>query len=73
MSYSKSMRQVEGLRYKVPEIIGVTVTFVAVIVLLVSIVYGVRKRSYSIKSQRSSLDVSRHIFHRNNARLEMHK
>ncbi|TGZ32398.1 Uncharacterized protein DBV15_06823 [Temnothorax longispinosus] len=46
----------EGLKYKVPEIIGVAVAFVAVIVLLLSVVYGVRRRSYSIKSQRSPLD-----------------
>ena len=52
------MWQVVGLKYKVPEIIGVVVAFVAVIVLLLSIVYGVRKRSYNIKSQRSPLDVS---------------
>jgi len=58
ISYSKSMWQVVGLKYKVPEIIGVVVAFVAVIVLLLSIVYGVRKRSYNIKSQRSPLDVS---------------
>lgn len=51
--------QVEGLRYKVPEIVGAAVAFVAVIMLLLSIVYGVRRRSYSIKSQRSPLDVSR--------------
>ncbi|KAM0733100.1 Tyrosine-protein kinase transmembrane receptor Ror [Formica fusca] len=48
--------QVEGLRYKVPEIVGAAVAFVAVIMLLLSIVYGVRRRSYSIKSQRSPLD-----------------
>lgn len=66
INYLKSTRQVEGLKYKVPEIIGVAVTFVAVIVLLLSIVYGVRRRSYSIKSQRSPLDVSRrYISHRN--------
>ncbi|KAL6447910.1 hypothetical protein ACFW04_000169 [Cataglyphis niger] len=48
--------QVEELRYKVPEIVGVAIAFVAVIMLLLSIVYGVRRRSYSVKSQRSSLD-----------------
>lgn len=55
------MRQVDGLRYKVPEIVGVIIAFIALIILLLSIVYGVRRRSYSVKSQRSSLDVS-HFF-----------
>ncbi|XP_011258486.1 high affinity nerve growth factor receptor isoform X2 [Camponotus floridanus] len=50
--------QVDGLRYKVPEIVGVIIAFIALIILLLSIVYGVRRRSYSIKSQRSSLDVT---------------
>ncbi|KAL0118602.1 hypothetical protein PUN28_009344 [Cardiocondyla obscurior] len=48
--------QVEGLKYKVPEIIGVTVTFVTIIILLLSIIYGVRRRSYNVKSQRSPLN-----------------
>lgn len=72
MSYSKLM-QVEGLIYKVPEIIGIIVAFVAIIVVLLSVIYYVRRRSYSIKSQRSPLDVSRRILHRNNARFEMYK
>lgn len=56
------MRQVEGLRYKVPEIVGVTIAFITLIILLLGIVvYSVRRRSYSIKSQRNSLDVS-HFF-----------
>lgn len=55
------MRQVEGLRYKVPEIVGVAIASVAIIGLLFSIVYVVRRRSYSVKSQRSPLDVS-HFF-----------
>ncbi|CAL1684805.1 unnamed protein product [Lasius platythorax] len=48
--------QVEGLRYKVPEIVGVAIASVAIIGLLFSIVYVVRRRSYSVKSQRSPLD-----------------
>lgn len=52
------MRQVEELRYKVPEIVGVAIAFVALIMILLSIVYGVRRRSYSVKSQRNPLNVS---------------
>lgn len=52
------MQQVEELKYKVPEIVGVIIAFIAIIILLLSIVYGVKRRSYSIKSQRNSLDVS---------------
>ncbi|XP_029164341.1 high affinity nerve growth factor receptor-like [Nylanderia fulva] len=48
--------QVEELRYKVPEIIGVAIAFVAIIMILLSIVYGVRRRSYSVKSQRNPLN-----------------
>ncbi|KAL6258099.1 hypothetical protein P5V15_010017 [Pogonomyrmex californicus] len=48
--------QVEELKFKVPEIIGATIAFVTVILLLLSIVYGIRRRSYNIKSQRNPLD-----------------
>ncbi|XP_012234031.2 high affinity nerve growth factor receptor-like isoform X1 [Linepithema humile] len=47
--------QVEGSLYKVPEIIGIAVTFVMVIVFLFGIVYAVKRRSH-VKSQRNSLD-----------------
>ncbi|XP_012536911.2 high affinity nerve growth factor receptor isoform X2 [Monomorium pharaonis] len=48
--------QVEGLKYRVPEIVGITVAFVTVIVFLLSVVYCVRRRSYNMKSQRSPAD-----------------
>ncbi|XP_020299419.1 muscle, skeletal receptor tyrosine-protein kinase-like isoform X2 [Pseudomyrmex gracilis] len=47
--------QVEEQIYRVPEIIGVSIAFFVVVVCLLGILYGVRRRSYSIKSQRSSL------------------
>lgn len=52
----------EGSRQRIPEIVGVTMAFVAILVILLGIVYDVRRRSYSIKSQRNSLDVSFRIF-----------
>ncbi|KZC04523.1 Muscle, skeletal receptor tyrosine protein kinase, partial [Dufourea novaeangliae] len=48
--------QVERSRQRVPEIIGIAIALIAVLVILLSIVYCVRKRSYNIKSQRNSLD-----------------
>lgn len=51
-------KQVERSRQRVPEIIGIVLAFIAVLVILLSIVYCVRKRSYNMKSQRNSLDVS---------------
>ncbi|XP_016907662.1 muscle, skeletal receptor tyrosine protein kinase-like isoform X2 [Apis laboriosa] len=48
--------QAERVRQKVPEIIGITIAFVAVLAILLSIVYCVKKRSYNVKSQRNSLD-----------------
>ncbi|XP_076635602.1 muscle, skeletal receptor tyrosine protein kinase [Colletes latitarsis] len=48
--------QVERSKQRVPEIIGIAIAFIAVLVILLSIVYCVRKRSYNIKSQRNSLD-----------------
>ncbi|XP_031843455.1 muscle, skeletal receptor tyrosine-protein kinase [Nomia melanderi] len=48
--------QVERSRQRVPEIIGIVLAFIAVLVILLSIVYCVRKRSYNMKSQRNSLD-----------------
>lgn len=49
--------QVERARQRVPEIIGIAVAFIAVLAILLSIVYCVKKRSYNVKSQRNSLDV----------------
>lgn len=51
-------KQVERARQRVPEIIGIVLAFIAVLVILLSIVYCVRKQSYNMKSQRNSLDVS---------------
>ncbi|XP_014478823.1 PREDICTED: tyrosine-protein kinase transmembrane receptor Ror-like [Dinoponera quadriceps] len=50
--------EVEGsiLRPKVPEIIGIAVAFAVVIMIILGIVYCVRRRTYSVKSQRNSLD-----------------
>ncbi|XP_043682046.1 tyrosine-protein kinase transmembrane receptor Ror-like isoform X2 [Vespula pensylvanica] len=53
--------QVERSRHKVPEIVGIAIAFIAVLVILMSIVYCVRRRSYGVKSQRNSLDVSKMI------------
>lgn len=53
--------QVERSRHKVPEIVGIAIAFIAVLVILLSIVYCVRRRSYGVKSQRNSLDVSKMI------------
>ncbi|XP_043496562.1 tyrosine-protein kinase transmembrane receptor Ror-like isoform X1 [Polistes fuscatus] len=56
--YYNVIMQVERSRHKVPEIVGIAIAFVAVIVILLSIVYCVRRRSYGVKSQRNSLDSS---------------
>ncbi|XP_011141324.1 tyrosine-protein kinase transmembrane receptor Ror [Harpegnathos saltator] len=48
--------EVEGLRPKVPEIIGIAVAFAVVIMIILGIVYCVKRRSYSVKSQKNSLD-----------------
>nr|XP_012136036.1 PREDICTED: muscle, skeletal receptor tyrosine protein kinase-like isoform X3 [Megachile rotundata] len=48
--------QVERSRQRVPEIVGIALAFVAVLAILLSIVYCVKKRSYNVKSQRNSLD-----------------
>ncbi|XP_076750703.1 BDNF/NT-3 growth factors receptor [Xylocopa sonorina] len=48
--------QVERVRQRVPEIIGIAIAFIAVLAILFSIVYCVKKRSYNVKSQRNSLD-----------------
>ncbi|XP_076245437.1 muscle, skeletal receptor tyrosine-protein kinase [Calliopsis andreniformis] len=50
------VEQVERARQRVPEIIGIVVAFVALLAILLSIVYCVKKRSYNVKSQRNSLD-----------------
>ncbi|KAH0953922.1 hypothetical protein HN011_004321 [Eciton burchellii] len=50
--------QVDELRQKLPEIVGVVVALVVVIVFLLGIVYGIRRRSYSVKAQRTPLDES---------------
>jgi len=55
---------VDELRQKLPEIVGVVVAFVVVIVFVLGIVYGIRRRSYSVKAQRTPLDVSDHICRR---------
>ncbi|KAG6804029.1 muscle, skeletal receptor tyrosine protein kinase isoform X1 [Apis mellifera caucasica] len=54
--YFHTVQQAERVRQKVPEIIGITIAFVAVLAILLSIVYCVKKRSYNVKSQRNSLD-----------------
>ncbi|XP_026674758.1 tyrosine-protein kinase transmembrane receptor Ror-like [Ceratina calcarata] len=49
--------QVERVRQRVPEIVGIAIAFVAVLAILFGIVYCVRKRSYNVKSSsRNSLD-----------------
>lgn len=47
---------VERSRQRVPEVIGISIALVAIIVILLIIVYCVKKRSYNVKSQRNSLD-----------------
>ncbi|XP_034189337.2 tyrosine-protein kinase transmembrane receptor Ror isoform X3 [Osmia lignaria lignaria] len=54
--YFHTVQQVERSRQRVPEIIGIALAFVAVLAILLSIVYCVKKRSYNVKSQRNSLD-----------------
>lgn len=51
-------KQVEGLRHNVPEIVGVTMASIVIIIILLGIVYGIKRRTYNIKSQRNSIDVS---------------
>ncbi|CAK9820474.1 Tyrosine-protein kinase transmembrane receptor Ror [Anthophora plagiata] len=54
--YFHIIQQVERSRQRAPEIIGIVLAFVAVLAILLSIVYCVKKRSYNVKSQRNSLD-----------------